>query len=496
MAGVGVRLNRLYSKKSLTADLAGIVYSVVITIAPILLVILSILLMGYLLRLGEAAYLDRELFSCTVLYILIFGLLVVSPFIAVFSKYVQDAIFEEKFQEILPCFYLGAMMEMVLACILGVPFCLWEHFVGGVSVFYVFTGFCGYISLILVFHCMIYLSSFKDYERTSLFFFIGMALAVLLSWILCNWFHWEVTVSMLLSLGVGFLIIAVLEFAAVRSYFPINSNHYKPVLVSMKKWWFLIVMNFFYILGLYVHIFVFWTAEERRIVVDSFVINQPYDMASCLAVFTSLSSTVIFVTHLVMRFRDKYKRYSESVIGGKQLDIETAKQQLFSQLGNELMDLVRIQFTISVVVYLLCIVFAPQFGLAGMVMRIYPSLAVGYFIVYVVYAVVLLLNYFSDAPGMVMTTASFVLVTLIGSIVSKSLPEIWYGMGLVVGAFAGWTVGYMRLRWLEKHMDVHIFCRGTIVERKKSLKPSGLVYQKGDRQQEQEQDQEKVNELT
>ena len=96
MAGVGVRLNRIFEKKSIAADIAGFTYSIIITIAPTLVVILGILLMGWVLGFDEISYLERELFSCTVLYVFIFSLLVVSAFNAVLSKYVQDAIYEER----------------------------------------------------------------------------------------------------------------------------------------------------------------------------------------------------------------------------------------------------------------------------------------------------------------------------------------------------------------------------------------------------------------
>ena len=46
MAGVGVKLNRIFKKKSIAASVAGVTYSVVITIAPVLLVTGTILLMG------------------------------------------------------------------------------------------------------------------------------------------------------------------------------------------------------------------------------------------------------------------------------------------------------------------------------------------------------------------------------------------------------------------------------------------------------------------
>lgn len=476
MAGVGVKLNRFFEKKSIAVDAVGITYSVVITIAPMLMVVAGTLLMGNVLELGQADYLDRELFSCTIMYVLIFALLSVSPFSTVISRYVQDAIYEERFQDILPCYYFGAAVTVALGSLLGIPFCLWEHFVGGVDVFYVFISFCAYLSMILVFYSLTYLSCCKDYERISLFFFIGMAAAFGVAWILRFGCHWEITESMLFALMTGFLIIAVLEYAAIKKYFPENSNYYRPVLKYFKRYGYFTVINFLYVLGLYVHNFVFWTGEGRRVAADSFVFHPSYDMATFLAVFTNVSATVIFVTHIEMHFHEKYKLYSEAVIGGKKVDIENAKRQMFWQMGNELMHLVRVQFIISVVAYLLCIVIAPQYGFAGGVMRIYPCLAAGYFVVFVMYAAQLLLYYFNDVRGVTFMVVSFFLVTMAGSVIALKLPEIWYGVGLILGALVGWTVAYVRLRWVEKNLDVHIFCRGTIIEQENAHKPSTLVY--------------------
>lgn len=476
MAGVGVRLNRIFEKKSIAADMVGFAYSVVITIAPMILIIANILLIGLVLDFNQEPYLTRELFSCTILYTFIFSLLVVSPFNAVLSKYMQDAIYEERYEDILPCYYIGLLMTMILGCLLGIPFCLWEHFVGGVEVYYVFTGFCAYISMILVFYSMVYLSICKDYERISLFFFIGMAAALVLALFLRYLRGWEIAYSMLFSLTIGFLVIGILEFSAVKRYFSRNSNRFLPVLKYFVKWWPLVVANFCYILGLYIHNFVFWTSDARMVIADSFVCNQPYDMATCLAMFTNISATVIFITHVEMHFHEKYRVYSEAVIGGKKSDIESAKRRMFRQLGNELMNLMRVQFIISVVIYLLCIVLMPQFGFAGTVMQIYPCLAAGYFILFLMYAAILFLYYYNDMAGAVLTTLSFCGVTLVCSIFSMRLTEIWYGLGVVLGSFTGWTVAYMRLRWVERHLDTHVFCQGMLLKQERVPKPSGLVY--------------------
>ena len=243
-----------------------------------------------------------------------------------------------------------------------------------------------------------------------------------------------------------------------------------------KKYWQLVVNNFLYIAGMYVHNFVFWNTDMKMVVADTFVCNQPYDMASCLAMFTNISATIIFIANIEMHFHEKYKAFSESVIGAKKADIENDKRQMFRQMGISLMNLARIQFIITVAIYLLCVVMLPLFGFSGLVMSIYPCLAAGYFILFLMYSAMLFLYYFNDMSGMVMATLSFFAVTFIGSIFATRLDEIWYGLGVVLGSFTGWTVTYMRLRWIEKNIDRHVFCNGNLMKRGKGERPSSKVF--------------------
>lgn len=175
MAGIGVRLNRIFEKNTLTTNLVGFFYSTVVTVAPMFVIIINLILMEYLLDFASVGYVTRELFSCTILYTFIFSLLTASPFNAVLSRYMSDVIYEERYQDILPCYHIGMLLNIGLSCLLGIPFCLWEHFVGKVPTAYVFCGFCGYISLVLVFYSMIYLSICKDYQRISQYFFLRHA---------------------------------------------------------------------------------------------------------------------------------------------------------------------------------------------------------------------------------------------------------------------------------------------------------------------------------
>lgn len=110
-------------------------------------------------------------------------------------------------------------------------------------------------------------------------------------------------------------------------------------------------------------------------------------------------------------------------------------------------------------------------------MQIYPCLAAGYFILFIMYAAIIFLYYFNDLNGALATALSFTLVMVIGSILAAGLTPIWYGIGLVIGAVVGWCVAYYRLRLMEKNLDTHIFCNGSIMKRGNGKRPSNRVYE-------------------
>lgn len=491
MAGIGVKLNKIYSKGTITTNLIGLGYSSVITVAPMFLVILSIIVMQLLLDGFLLGYSIRLLFSCAVMYIFIFSLLVVSPFNSVLSKYLSDVIYNEKYEDILPCFYMGMLLTMGVGFLLGVPFCAWAYLSGNLTLPFVCACYGGFMLLILVLYAMLYLSICKDYGKISLYYFLGAVLAVIMALVLVDGFGVPDELGMLIALDLGFLLTAALEIGKIRAYFRRNSGNYAGMFRYFPRYWKLIFSNLLYTLGLYVHNFVFWTSDLRLVVADTFVCAMPYDMASCLAVFTNISASVIFISRVEMHFHDRYRLYSEAVIGGRWKDIENAKKRMFRQLSEELMSLARVQFIVTVIVFLLAIIFLPQYGYSGLVMSIYPCMAAGYFALFLMYAVIIFLYYFNDLTGSLLTAGSFFLATLLGSVLSTHLPEIWYGLGVTLGSFVGWCVSYFRVRYLERHLDEHIFCTGRIMKVGKGVRPDSKVFDRY-RNDEQNQPNEKM----
>ena len=476
MAGIGVKLNRIYRKNTITTNIIGFFYSTVVTIAPVLVVIINLMLMQKVLKFNTVRYIDREIFSCTILYIFIFSLLTTSPFNAVLSRYMSDVIFEERFEDVQPCHRVGLMTNICFSCLFAIPFCFWEHLVGGVPIYYVFTGYCCFVSLVIVFYNMLYLSICKEYKLISFYFFMGMATAFLLSLFLRYVCKVSITYSMLLALTVGFFFTAVLEWAKIHQFFPDNSEEYRRVFEYFRKYWQLILINFLYTLGLFIHNFVFWGTDMAMHLLRTFVCNQPYDMATCLAMFTNVSASVIFISRVEMYFHERYRAYADAVFGGRGIDIRNTRKRMFRQLGSELMTLVRLQFIVSVFIYLIFVIFLPGMGYAGLVMRIYPMGAAGYFVLFLMYSEIIFLYYFEDLNGALFTAVCFCLGTFLASLAAVNLSHIFYGTGIWIGSVIGFTVAYLRLRWLERNLDEHMFCRGNIMKQAKGIKPSPKVF--------------------
>ena len=76
-------------------------------------------------------------------------------------------------------------------------------------------------------------------------------------------------------------------------------------------------------------------------------------MSICRAMFKNISAIVIFISRVEMYFHGRYIAYSEAVIGGRGTDIDITKKGMFRALSEELMSLARVQFIITLVIFLI-----------------------------------------------------------------------------------------------------------------------------------------------
>lgn len=477
MAGIGYELKKIFKEGSLTRLASGIVYSTLVTIGPTILVILTIVSLYIILGLLSVSYYERELLSSTILYTFIFSLVLTSPFNGVMSRYIADKIYQEKDEDILPSFYTGIFLNVSLGAVIGLPFLYRLLFIGRVDAVFAFVSYLLFMTLLINFYTMIYLSATKDYKIIALFYIIGMGISFLLS----IGFHYigiSVIKSILYGITIGFSIISVLEFSYMKKYFTKNSKNYFECLSYFtlhKDIW---ISNLFYVLGLYIHNFVFWTHPSHIVIAKSYVSMQNYDLASTLAMFTNISTIIIFTVMAETKFHTKYQAYNEAVIGKTLEEIDLTKRSMFKLLIQQLSYILSIQFIITASIFLLGVLLLPRLGFSGSVLIIYPILVVAFLVIFLMYCNIIFMFYFNDTKGARDTSIVFFISALIGSITSLKLTEKYYGIGILIGAFIGWTYSYFRIKFIEKNFDEHIFCHIDIIDEKLEERPSNVVYRR------------------
>lgn len=479
MAGIGYELKKIFKEESILTLASGAVYSSIVVVGPTIVVIITIVALYALLGFTSISYYERELLSSTILYAFIFSLLLTAPFNGVMSRYIADKIYEEKYGDILPSFYTGVFLTVLLGSIIGLPFLYRLIFIGKVDVFFACVSYLLFISLIITLYSMTYLSATKDYKFIALFYAIGMVSALLLS-LLFNYIGFSAIKSILYGMTIGFLLVALLEFSYMKKYFTTNSGNYWGALRYFKTQKHIWMSHFFYVLGLYIHNFVFWTHPSNLIIAKSYVSMQSYDMASFLAMFTNISTLILFTVMAETKFHTKYQKYNEAVTGKTWEEIEMHKDFMFNLLIKQLSYILSIQFIITGVLFLIAMYVFPRIGLSGSILLIYPSLVAAFIAIFLMYANTIFMSYFDDNKGANMTSIIFCLSVFLGSLISVNFKPEYYGLGAFVGAFVGWSFSFFRLKYIEKNFDEHIFCRVQIIRQRKGPTPSNVVYRRSD----------------
>lgn len=480
MAGIGFELKKIYRKEGISYSLMGALYSSAVTVGPTIVVILTILFLYTVLDMTRISVADRELLSSTILYIFIFAVSLDAPFNSVFSRYISDKFYTEEGDDILPSYYMGLMVVSVLSMFMAVPVILSMYFRGHVDIPFLMGAYVLWASAVILFFSITYLQGTKDYKIVAASFFIAMILGGLTTLGLYRFTYWDQIHCILYGLALGFFVIAFCEFAYIRYYFKTDSGNYGECLKYIGRYRRIFFTNLFYISGLYVHNFVIWTTPSHLIVAKTLVSHQAYDMATCLAMFTNISTTVIFTVVAETEFHETYQKYMEAVIGGTYRVIQKNKRIMFHTLSIQLGQVFSMQVAISCIIYLFVHIFGLSLGFSSMTMAIYPELVVAYLGVFIMYCLIVYLYYFEDTLGSMITAILFFLGTFGGTLISKDFPVIFWGSGLMLGMVISLSFAFFRLRSLERSFEGHIFCRYKIIETMKSSNKGRVIYRKGD----------------
>lgn len=466
MAGIGFELKKIFKERSVVNLLKGAFYSSFTVIGPMLITILCLMALYVIMGYQNVALESRDLLSSIILYAFIFSMILTSPLSAIISRYIADKIFEEDTDGVMPCYHAGLLINIILGVIVCVPFIAAAIYYGNVEPLLMMTAGCLFMALLFVFYNMTFISALKEYKSITMAFLIGMGITILLSYILYHMLSLSFVFSITAGMAAGFMIIAFILSALVKRFFTVNNNCYKEFLSYLWRYKLLFLTNLCYTLGLYIHNFIFWKFSSlSNVTADMFYSAPSYDTATFLAMLTSVSATVIFTVRVEIKFHEKYQDYCQQLIGGVGKDIVITKNNMFQTLVKEILYIVQIQTSITIVLFMLFTIFSSYLGFGGMVMTIYPLLAAGYFVIFIMYCMIVFLYYYDDGFGAFISSLVFFAVTFITAVIAWRLSPAFYGISPFIGAFSGWTAAFFRLQYIERNIDRQMFCKGELVKR-------------------------------
>jgi uncharacterized membrane protein len=196
-----------------------------------------------------------------------------------------------------------------------------------------------------------------------------------------------------------------------------------------------------------------------------------HDVPALLAFMTTLITTVNFVVSVEVNFYPKYRdHYSLYNDKGTINDILRAEKDMHSTLSTEIFYTALKQLLFTA----LCI------AAGGHLLDVLPlgfnEVMRGYFrtlcVAYGLYAIgnmlMMILMYFTDYVGTLITTAIFAGTTILFTVITLWFPSVYYGFGFLLSSMIFVLAGAFRLNYFTKKLPYYILASQPLVQEDRS----------------------------
>lgn len=474
MAGIGFELKKLFRKKGILSLFRAYGYAGVICAGPMLLGILLLLGIMFLCDYTGASKLSRELLVCMITYTLLASLTVTSFFAMVVTRFLADMLYEDREETILPSFWGSSGIMLVTGGILYGVFLLFS----GATLVQQVLCFGLFGELIVVWNAMSYLTAIKDYRGIMLSFTAAVVISFLTGWLFLMLGASHET-GLLFAVFLGYAVMMIWDVVLLYRYFPGSEESPFLFLRWIDQFLPLAFTGLCINVGLFAHLVILWTGPLKIQVKGLFYGAAYYDVPALLAFLTILITTVNFVVSVEVNFYPKYRAYySLFNDGGSVKDIHQAEEEMLEVLNEELKYTALKQlFTTALVLslgnFLLDLL---PLGFNDLMHGYFRTLCVGYGIYAIANTIVLILLYFTDYYGALLSSALFALTASAATVVSLFFPKVYFGFGFLVGSGVFFLCALLRLNEYTKRLPYYILSVQPIVAEDKERMFTRLEY--------------------
>ena len=467
MAGIGFSLKKLFARRGLFGLCQAYGYAGLICAGPMILGILLLLGVSAAAGLAGMARHDGELLNSMITYCLLVALTMTSVFNMVNTRYVSDMIYQGKLERVMPSFHGCLLVMLPMGCVLWGVFL---HF-SGVAMLYRVMCMWFAATLMVVWMQMNYLNALKDYKALVSDFAVSLAVGAMLAALLLV--LRAVSVATLFgAVIVSYGLLMALYYRRLIEYFPKSEGSCLLFLAWFERFGMLTFSGIFVNLGLFAHLVIMYYGPVSVQVEGLFRGAPVYDVAALCAFLSILITTVNFVTSVETNFYPRYHTYYSLFNDeGAIRDIDQAEREMLEVLRRELEynGFKQLFCTIIFVVFGSFVLNALPLGFSETSIAAFRILCVGYGLYALANTLMLVLLYFEDYLGALLSTGAFALVSIAGTVAQLALFETEHlGVGFLLGGAAFYLIAYGRLEWYTRHLPYFLLGRQAMVPSEES----------------------------
>jgi len=474
MAGIGIELNKLFSRKSLISYVGAYTAAAMVFTGPVLLGIILLVFVRTLSGYGGATRPEQDVIVVIITYSLIGSMLLNNVFSTTVTRYVSDMMYTKKSDRVIPALQGSIMIQLLFSIILWGPFMIFS----GAGPVYSTLGFIFFCELIVVWTLISFISAVKDYIRIILIFAIGVGSAVVMGLFLIFFTSMDAIAAMLFSVYLGYGVMAIGYYDALRRYFPESRGSCFGFMEYFFLYPQLSLIGFSLSLGMFAHFVVVWISPYGMQNIGLFYSAPLYDVPALFAFVTTLMTTISFSTTTEVFFYPAYKNYYGLLnTNGSLQAIELAEREMLVILRRELLYLAFKQFIITLLVCTIGSTFLGEASFAGFNATsrgLFRVLSVGYGIFASANGILMILFYFANYVHALICTSLFAAGTIICSLyffISNSYVSS-YGFSVMGGAVLMYLSTLFFLWYYTRKLQYNIYSKQPLLAETKH----GKVY--------------------
>lgn len=450
MAGIGFHLKKLFQPDTFLDNFRAVIYSATIASGPIFFSILCLALLGIFAKSGLDPA-QFEIFTVTIVYIFAFSLIATGTTQLLFSRYLSDLIFAKEFPKIAPALSSALIFTIVIQCLFGLPFIIALK----ASAFYRFTAFGLFITIGCIWQLMVFLSAVKKFRSIVWAFFAGVSISFILGYYLSQSYGLQ---GLLHGYFIGQFGIFITLLWRVLQAFHSNLRPTLALFTIMKKFPALILIGFFYNLGIWIDKIIFWYSNAGEQVEAFLHASELYDNAMYVAYLTVIPAYTYFLVKVETEFYGYFRTFFQTILNKESLGfIEDKKEDICRTVRESLLGMTKIQGLVT----LLCLLYSDEI-LTGLHMShlsviIFEKALVAIFLQMLLLTLMIFMMYFDVQKELLIVALVFVASNTLLTAYSIKLGIQFYGYGYYFANFLTLILAYIFLNQHLKSLEYRTF---------------------------------------